>query len=173
MKKETNKREFMHFKEPPVDTKEDGSPLENQEEPIVVEAIRCIKVSPNGKTLAAGDQEGNIRIYDLTASEDINRITTIEAHDKEIICLAYSTNLATDGSERYWLASGSRDKLITIFDSSHQYEAIGLLASHLQTVTSVAFREVHIKCEEKVRKTVQLFTSGADRQLTANEVDNE
>ena len=80
----------MHFKAPPIDKKEDGTPLDITAEPVIVEAIRCIKVSPDGKTLAAGDQEGNIRIYDLTAAEDIKLVKLIEAHDKEIICLAYS-----------------------------------------------------------------------------------
>ena len=149
-KEDKSKMSFTHFKAPPVDTNEDGSPMEATEEPEIIEAIRCIKVSPDGATLAAGDLEGNIRIYDLTAVEDVKLVKLIEAHDKEIICLAYSSNLenAPGAPERYWLASGSRDKLITIFDSSHGYEAIGLLPSHLQTVTNVAFREVHLKSND-------------------------
>jgi WD40 repeat protein len=171
-KEDKSKTSFAHFKAPPVDTEEDGSAMEPSGEPEIIEAIRCIKVSPDGATLAAGDLEGNIRIYDLTEAEDVKLVKLIEAHDKEIICLAYSPNLSENGAERYWLASGSRDKLITIFDSSYGYEAIGLLPSHLQTVTSVAFREVTVKSIGGLRKTVQLFTSGADRLLTGNVIDS-
>jgi len=37
----------------------------------MTDAIRCVKVSPDGKSLACGDWLGNIRIYDLTNPESI------------------------------------------------------------------------------------------------------
>ena len=49
-----------------------------------------------------------------------------------------------------------------------------MLESHLQTVTSLAFREIQIVSQEgQTRKNVHLFTAGADRLLTANEIDSE
>jgi protein associated with RNAse G/E len=50
----------------------------------------------------------------------------IEAHDHEVICLAYSPLVAEDEG-RYWLASGSRDKNILVFDSKNDYQAVGVL----------------------------------------------
>ena len=37
----------------------------------MTDAIRCVKVSPDGKTLACGDWLGNIRVYDLTNPDSI------------------------------------------------------------------------------------------------------
>jgi WD40 repeat protein len=37
----------------------------------LIEEIRCMKLSPDGETLASGDRDGNIRIYDL---KDVNAI---------------------------------------------------------------------------------------------------
>lgn len=82
----------------------------------MTDAIRCVKVSPNGKTLACGDWLGNIRVYDLTSPDTIEQLRLIEAHNMEVICLAFSPQIGD--KDRYWLASGSRDKLITIFDTS-------------------------------------------------------
>ena len=82
----------------------------------MTDAIRCVKVSPNGRTLACGDWLGNIRIYDLTNPESVEQLRLIEAHNLEVICLAFSPQIGS--SDRFWLASGSRDKLITVFDTS-------------------------------------------------------
>jgi WD40 repeat protein len=81
----------------------------------LTDAIRCVKISPDGKSLACGDWLGNIRIYDLT-TDTIAQQRLIEAHNMEVICLAFSPKIGA--SDRYWLASGSRDKLISIFDTS-------------------------------------------------------
>ena len=59
----------------------------------IVEEIRCMKVSPDGTTLASGDRDGNIRIYDLSDANDIQLRKLIEAHDREVICLAYSPSI--------------------------------------------------------------------------------
>lgn len=53
----------------------------------------------------------------------------------EVICLAFSPKISENG--RYWLASGSRDKLITIFDSSEEYEAVAVIEHHSSTITSL------------------------------------
>ena len=83
---------YKHFKALPVDRNEDGSVIEGLVPPEN-EAVRCLKISPDGKTMASGDLDGNIRIYDLTQSDDIKLLKLIEAHDREVICLAYSPNL--------------------------------------------------------------------------------
>jgi len=110
------------LKAPPSDRTEDGTLIPTDEEKQglmfkdMTDAIRCVKVSPNGKTLACGDWLGNIRVYDLTSPETIEQLRLIEAHNMEVICLAFSPQIGD--KDRYWLASGSRDKLITIFDTS-------------------------------------------------------
>jgi len=57
----------------------------------MTDAIRCVRVSPDGKQLACGDWLGNIRIYDLTNSTNTNEQKKfIEAHNLEVICLSFS-----------------------------------------------------------------------------------
>jgi len=53
----------------------------------------------------------------------------------EVICLAFSPKIGA--GDRYWLASGSRDKLITIFDTSQEYEAVTVLEHHTSSVHSL------------------------------------
>ena len=84
-----SKNNFSHFKTPAVSRNEDGSAIAEEAEQHE-EAIRCLKISPDGKTLASGDVDGNIRIYDLTIADDIKLVKLIYAHNREIICLAYS-----------------------------------------------------------------------------------
>lgn len=103
----------------------------------MTDAIRCVRVSPNGTELACGDWLGNIRIYDLTNLESIEQKKFIEAHNMEVICLAYSPQISHP--DQFWLASGSRDKLITIFDSRADYEAITVLEQHKSTITCLQF----------------------------------
>jgi WD40 repeat protein len=56
-----------------------------------------MRVSPDGKNLASGDRDGNIRIYDLNDVNDIKLQRLIEAHDREVICLAYSPDMNESG----------------------------------------------------------------------------
>lgn len=43
--------------------------------------LRCLCISPDGRHLAVGDQNGNLRIYDLQAME---LLLFREAHDAEV-----------------------------------------------------------------------------------------
>jgi WD40 repeat protein len=91
------KNSFAHFKAQPVEKQEDGTPLKDEEGAEHEEAIRCLKISPDGKTLASGDVDGNIRIYDLTVPDDIKLVKMLEAHDREVICLAFSPSFMPAG----------------------------------------------------------------------------
>jgi WD40 repeat protein len=116
---------------PPLERNEDGSVIENGDTALyrdLTDAIRCVKVSPDGASLACGDWVGNIRIYDLTKPNEIEQTKMIEAHDNEVICLAYSPEIKESG--RYWLASGSRDKSILVFDSKNDYNAVCAMQHH-------------------------------------------
>lgn len=68
---------FEYLKAPPLDRTEDGVliPQDDERQGLMfkemTDAIRCVKISPDGKTLACGDWLGNIRIYDLTNPESI------------------------------------------------------------------------------------------------------
>ena len=116
----------------------------------MVDSIRCIKVSPDGTELASGDEVGNVRIHSLEGQEILQK-RSLEAHDSEVISLAYSASLprgrlnpdnaSTVGKQRFVLASGGRDKQILLYDSERNYEAFLNLDHHNSTITSLEFNE--------------------------------
>jgi mitogen-activated protein kinase binding protein 1 len=128
----------------------------------MTDAIRCVKVSPNGKTLACGDWLGNIRVYDLTNPDSVEQQRLIEAHNMEIICLAFSPKIGA--SDRFWLASGSRDKLITVFDTSQEYEAVTVLEHHTSSIHSLQFTT-------NKENRLNLISCGADRTIVKKVID--
>ncbi|PNH12931.1 Mitogen-activated protein kinase-binding protein 1 [Tetrabaena socialis] len=95
--------------------------------------LRCLRVSPCGRHLAAGDSRGNLRIYDLAT---FRLLLAKEAHDAEILSLDYSPP-ALDGS--CYLASGSRDMLVHVYDTAAGYELAGTCEAHGAAVTAVRF----------------------------------
>jgi WD40 repeat protein len=48
---------------------------------------RCMKIHPDGLSLAIGDRNGNIRIFDM---EIFQQIALIEAHDSEVLSVDYT-----------------------------------------------------------------------------------
>ncbi len=104
-------------------------PLDCQRE--VVNAIRCISVCPEGLQTVCGDQQGNLHIF---ADNDKQ---FVQAHDLEVICLAFSPMIQNVGL----LASGSRDKLIAVFEKTKFDMPIAVLSHHTKTVTGLAFIE--------------------------------
>jgi hypothetical protein len=48
--------------------------------------LRCVRLSPDGSQLAAGDHKGNLRVYDLRT---MALATFKEAHDAEVLTLDY------------------------------------------------------------------------------------
>lgn len=61
----------------------------NLERPEFVPKIggRCMKINPDGLSLAIGDRNGNIRIFDMKIFQ---QIALVEAHDSEVLSVDYS-----------------------------------------------------------------------------------
>jgi WD40 repeat protein len=174
----------------PLDRNEDGTPLDQGENDryaeSIVHSLRCLKFRPDGKHLACGDWTGNIRIFDLE-SKTLDELQLIEAHDKEISCLDFSPTInekqenqeSPAKENNYWLASGSRDRLIQIFDSQQSYEAVTVLDNHSSTITSVKFNEEFYTYQKNPSSMVQhmrgihLLSCGADRALVKCSIDIE
>lgn len=168
-----------------MDRNDDGTLITGDKDELslqvndMFDSLRCFKISPDGSHLASGDQMGNIRIHDLDSSTagDIEEIKQIPAHDNEVICLAYSPSIEPSSvksigspltKERYWLASGSRDKLIHVFDSEANYETVTVLEQHSSTITSVKFNQVNKIVKNQLQQEISLISSSADRTLIAN-----
>ncbi|XP_055549086.1 uncharacterized protein LOC129732314 isoform X1 [Wyeomyia smithii] len=119
--------------------------------------VRCIKINPANSQLATGDRSGNIRIYNLS---NLKLITTIEAHDSEVLCLEYTN----EKIERKLLASASRDRLIHIFDCEAGYRILQTLDDHSSSITSVRFIGIG--------KQFQMVSCGADKSIIFRNFQN-
>ncbi|GLC59459.1 hypothetical protein PLESTB_001489800 [Pleodorina starrii] len=95
--------------------------------------LRCLRVSPCGRHLATGDARGNLRVFNLAT---LQLMMLKEAHDAEILSLDYSPP-SLDGS--CYLASGSRDMFVHVYDMSRGYELVGTCDAHGGAVTAVRF----------------------------------
>ncbi|KAI6213245.1 hypothetical protein M3Y94_00128200 [Aphelenchoides besseyi] len=96
--------------------------------------IRCLSLNYNGNHLAVGGRNGNITIFDLSTNFSIV-CDPIEAHENEIRCLEYSN----PNVGRHFLASGSRDRLVHLFDVDQGYAHLTVIEDHSSTVYSVIF----------------------------------
>ena len=96
--------------------------------------INTVTFSQDGSTLAIGDRNGGIQLWDTTTS---SQQADLDGHgggkDSEILALAFSP----DGKI---LASGSEDKTVRLWDTQN-HTKLGTLRGHTGWVTAVAFCE--------------------------------
>ncbi|KAK9761218.1 hypothetical protein K7432_014039, partial [Basidiobolus ranarum] len=97
-------------------------------------AIRSIRISPDGRYLASGDKEGNLRIYDLLSME---QVVYQEAHNGDILTIDFS-DPSTTGLP-FMVATAGRDRLIHIFDANNSFTPIQTLDEHSAAITSLRF----------------------------------
>ncbi|TRY85153.1 hypothetical protein DNTS_006348 [Danionella cerebrum] len=101
----------------------------------VKSGIRVLAISPDGQHLAAGDRSGNLRIFGLQFMDELQKI---EAHDSEVLCLAFSTTQ----TGLYLLASASRDRLIHVFDMVNSCNLVQTVYDHSASITAIKFTGV-------------------------------
>ena len=53
-----------------------------------IAGISALRVSPCGQFLTSGDNQGNIRVYDIVLCGEV--IRNIEAHDSQVLSLDFS-----------------------------------------------------------------------------------
>nr|XP_055051599.1 WD repeat-containing protein 62 isoform X1 [Misgurnus anguillicaudatus] len=112
--------------------------------------IRVMGVSPDGQHLAAGDRNGNLRIFGL---HFLDELTKIEAHDSEVLCLAFSPK----ETGLQLLASASRDRLIHIFDMERSYHLVQTVYDHSASITAIKFTGLNSE--------VCMVSCGADKSI--------
>ncbi|XP_048015848.1 WD repeat-containing protein 62 isoform X3 [Megalobrama amblycephala] len=97
--------------------------------------IRVLGISPDGQHLAAGDRSGNLRIFGLQFMDELQKI---EAHDSEVLCLAFSPN----ETGLHLLATASRDRLIHIFDMENKCNLVQTVYDHSASITAIKFTDL-------------------------------
>ncbi|XP_013176440.1 PREDICTED: mitogen-activated protein kinase-binding protein 1-like isoform X2 [Papilio xuthus] len=108
--------------------------------------VRCVRVSPCGRHVAAGDRAGNVWIH----SSEGAPLHTLEAHDAEVLCLEYS-------AKPRLLASASRDRLVHVFLVDRGYQILQTLDEHSSSITAVRFLSSSAG--------LQMVSCGADKTI--------
>ncbi|XP_068622294.1 mitogen-activated protein kinase-binding protein 1 [Battus philenor] len=108
--------------------------------------VRCVRVSPCGRHVAAGDRAGNVWVH----SSDGSPLHTLEAHDAEVLCLEYSARPRL-------LASASRDRLVHVFLVEKGYQILQTLDEHSSSITAVRFLSSS--------SGLQMVSCGADKTI--------
>ncbi|OAJ37908.1 hypothetical protein BDEG_21878 [Batrachochytrium dendrobatidis JEL423] len=113
----------------------DSASLNDKQEKL---GIRCLKFSPDGSQLAAGDRNGIIRVYEFP---QIREIVSLQAHNAEVISLDFSPS---GPNLPMMLASASRDRLIHLFDASSlshdgPFDLVQTFNDHTSTITGLKF----------------------------------
>jgi len=174
--------DYEVFKAKPQDRNEEGQPVtaeaDGEADEVLIrrsqdieQAIRCLRLSPDGRHLACGDWHGNVRIHNLE-HPNLEEVKCIEAHENEVLSLDYvlqeaPSSLLESSAEAgpgYLLASGSRDRLIQVYDSRTDYEPVQIIETHGGTVTSVRFTQEPASAPD-ARPLLSLLSGGADKKL--------
>lgn len=98
--------------------------------------IRCLKLNAEGEHLAVGMRNGNVAVIDIT-NKDMEKIWECEAHDNEVRCLEYTDPKKCNGKN--YLATGSRDRLIHVFDANSGYEPLAVIDDHQSSIYRILF----------------------------------
>ena len=129
-----------------------------------------MKINPDGLSMAIGDRNGNIRIFDMQL---LKQVALIEAHDSEVLSVDYGQSLEM-GSCVFrgknsgedcgnlgvtFLASSSRDRFVHIFDTSKDYQLVATLDDHSAAITAVRFTF------SSITANLQLISCSADKSL--------
>jgi WD40 repeat protein len=88
----------------------------------------CATFSPDGKSLAAGDNDGNIRLWDLATKKVV---AILNGHKETVLCLAYSPDGKT-------FASGWEDGHVCLWDPSTG-KLIRPIEGYKDAIRSLAF----------------------------------
>jgi WD40 repeat protein len=121
--------------------------LNSPEGKAVAGGVWSLALSPNGKILAAGDNQGEVRLWSLDPEKFLG--PTSESHQGTVYGLAFSP----DGSR---LASGGQD--IRLWDVQTRKRVMPPLKGHEDTVSGLAFSpDGQILASSSVDRTVRLW----------------
>jgi len=120
-------------------------------------SLRCLKASPDGEQIAAGDKAGNLWVFDVPP---LAQSLMIEAHDTEILSLDFS---AAGDKGGYLLASAGGDSAVHVYDPKKSYERLATLDDHSSAVVSVRFAD----------RGLRVVTCSADREVVFRSLDGD
>lgn len=105
----------------------------------------AIKYSPDGKTLAVGSGDGEIKFFD---PESLHLKYTLSGHFKPILSVAFN-------KENKYLVSGSSDQMVKVWNLQSKKEIKSLVNFHKGMVKAISFNP----------KSNSFATSGVDKTI--------
>lgn len=118
-------------------------------------AVNAIAISPDGQTIASGNVDKTVKIWNLQTGKVIY---TLSGHKKEIWAIAISPDGKT-------LASGSGDKTIKLWDIGSG-QLINTLNGHSDWVLSVAFSpDGKTLASGSADRTIKLWDVGSGKAI--------
>ena len=119
--------------------------------------IRCLRCSHDGQYLAAGDLDGVLRIFSLIT---FTKVLEVVSHDQEILCLDFTPENPLDV---FLLATGSRDRLIHIYNGGEEFKLLTTLEDHNSSISALQF------AYHKAKNNILLMSCGVDKTLIFRE----
>lgn len=126
-------------------------------EAITDKQIRCLRCSHDGQYLAAGDLNGVLRIFSLIT---FAKIVDVVSHDQEILCMDFTPENPLDV---FLLATGSRDRLIHIYNGGDDFKLLTTLEDHNSSISALQF------AYHKAKNNILLMSCGVDKTLIFRE----
>lgn len=102
--------------------------------------LRCVRWSPDGAFVAAGDTGGNVHVFDVSSPGPAVHVGSTEAHDGEVLSIDFALVGTARGSVLL-MASSGRDGLVHVYDSRTGFQPMQTLDGHGGAVTAVRFAE--------------------------------
>jgi len=109
------------------DKKEEPKTKQEKETKVLGREFTVVAFSPDGKRLAAGNLDGEIKIYDVDGAKEVRELKAPDG----VWALAFSP----DGSK---LASGGWDQTIKVWDAASGKD-VNTIKAHIGTVTTLVF----------------------------------
>ena len=121
--------------------------------------VKCIKFSPDGEMIASGDMTGILRVH---SHEELVEVFAMQAHESDITCIDYSGTSPfenrSDSIGPNLLATGSRDRLIHVFDLNKEFRPVMTIDDHSSSISDLCFTRPN--SEDKLISCL-LYTSDA------------
>ncbi|RUS71232.1 hypothetical protein EGW08_020997, partial [Elysia chlorotica] len=121
--------------------------------------VMVIKISPDQRLIATGDQTGKICIYHR---KSMAPSYTVQAHSRGVTCLDFYSDLSRG---HFALISGSRDRLVQMMDGASGFRVVSTLSAHSSSITAVKV------CQPGCR--VCVVSTACDRTINLSQVCTE
>ena len=126
------------------------------------DAVRCVAFHPNGETCAAGTMGGMVQIYTHSIQggkhDSLVRVAELKrpkGRDEWISDLKFSPAHPDDPVGGRYLAVGSHDNYVDVYDCRNRYELVGVCKGHSSFITHMGWS----------KDGTTLFTNSGDYEI--------